>query len=124
MIRKAEKSLVQQAGILPGIRHWAAYAIAVAVALALAPAIVAQATETADRSAKPTAAMHANSFGEHVKHDGKAVGAAFKEAAHRVGIAAKAVGHEIATAAKRSAAETRTAMKGEKIASSAPGSTR
>jgi hypothetical protein len=124
MIRKAEKRLIQQAGILAGIRHRAAYALAVAVALALAPAIVAQATERADRTAKTTLAMHANSFGEHVKRDAKAVGAAFKETAHRVGIAAKAVGHEIATAAKRSTAETRTAMRGEKVASTAPGSTR
>lgn len=117
--------LIQQAGFLPGIRHRAAYALAVAVALALAPTIVAQATETtADRTAKTAPAMHANSFGEHVKRDAKAVGAAFKETAHRVGVAAKAVGHEIATAAKRSTGETRAAMKGEKVASTAPGPTR
>jgi hypothetical protein len=61
---------------------------------------------------------HADSFGEQVKRDAKAVGAACKEAAHRVGVAAKAVAHEIATAAKRGAAETRTAMRGENADSS------
>ena len=124
MIRKAEKQLTQQAGILPGPRHRAAYALAVAVASALAPAVGAQATGTADRTAKSPPAIHANTFNEHVKHDAKAVGAAFKETAHRVGVAAKAVGHEIATAAKRSTAETRTAMKGDKVASTAPDLTR
>ena len=125
MIRKTEKRFIQQTAILSGIRQRAAYPLAVAVALALAPAILAQATETtADGTAKTAPVMHANSFGEHVKCDAKAVGAAFKETAHRVGIAAKAVAHEIATAAKRSTAETRTAMRGKKIASTAPGSTR
>ncbi len=116
--------LIQQAGILPGIRRTAAYAPAVAVALALVPEIGAQATEGADRNAKSTLTMHADSFGEHVKRDAKAVGAAFKETAHRVGVAAKAVGHEIATAAKRGAAETRSAMRGENVASTAPSPTR
>ena len=121
MIRKAEMWRIQQAGVLPGIRHRAVYALAVAVALALAPTIVAQATET---TAETAPAMRANSFGAHVKGDAKAVGAAFKETAHRVGVAAKAVGHEIATAAKRSTGETRAAMRGEKVASTAPGPTR
>ena len=113
MIRKGEKRPIRHASILSSICHRAAYALAGTVALALAPAIVAHATESADRTVKTAPTMHADSFGAHVKCDAKAVGAAFKEAAHRVGVAAKAVGHEIATAAKRSTAETRTAMRGD-----------
>lgn len=124
MTGKARNGLIRQAGIPPGIRRTAAYALAVAVALALVPELGARATERADRNSKSTVTMHADSFGEHVKRDAQAAGAAFKETAHRVGVAAKAVGHEIATAAKRGATETRSAMRGENVTSTAPSPTR
>ncbi len=115
MIRMAEQRLTERAEVLSDIRDGARYAIVVAFALVLAPAIAAHATEPEHRSATITSSADTHGFGEHVKRDAKAVGAAFKEGAHRVGVAAKAVGHEIATAAKRGAAQTRTAMRGEKV---------
>ncbi len=93
----------------------------VMVGIVLAPLI---ATHAAVPSTKVSESTRSGNFGEHVKHDAAAVGAAVKEAAHRVGVAIKAVAHEVAGAARRGAAATRKAIKGEKIDTSTAESSR